>query len=296
VKDKTEKLFVSCADVFAELVNGLLYGGRAVLKKETLLPGPTESIYPGKAEGLGNQFQDYSMYVIEEKDVKKVSALYTLENQSRVDTRMPLRQAAYEGAAYRRQYKRRRGQGIYPVVSIVLNWGEKPWKAAKTIGELMDYPIPKGAEDYIDRNRLHVFDMRFLEKEVRERFEGDVRIVLDYLSDRESLLRRRQKPENPEEVMRMLHALSGDERYLEYIAFVEEDGGKSMCELLDEMENKGRREGKREGRKEGRREGIQAVISICQELGLTFDVTRNKLMEKFSLGDEEARRNMTLYW
>ncbi len=293
MKDKTEKLFVACADVFAELINGLLYEGRAVLKKETLLPGPTESIYMGKAAELGNQFQDYSMYVLDEE---KVSALYTLENQSRVDTRMPLRQAAYEGAAYRRQYKRRRGQGIYPVVSVVLNWGEKPWKAAKTIGELMDYPIPEGAEDYIDRNRLHVFDMRFLEKDVRERFEGDVRIVLDYLLDRESLMQRRQKPANPEEVMRMLHALSGDEQYLEYIAFVEEDGGKSMCDLLEEMKNKGREEGQKEGRKEGRREGIQAVISICKELGVTFDVTLNKLMEKFSLGDEEARRNMTLYW
>ncbi len=46
-------------------------------------------------------------------------------------------------------------------------------------------------DDYIDKNRIHVFDMRFLPMEVRERFQGDMRVILDYLSDRESLLRRR---------------------------------------------------------------------------------------------------------
>lgn len=75
----------------------------------------------------------------------------------------------------------------------------------------------------------HVFDMRFLDGVVRDLFEGDTRVVLDYLSDRESLVRRRQKLRNPEEVMRMLHALSGDARYLENITFVKEGGG-AVCD------------------------------------------------------------------
>lgn len=29
-------------------------------------------------------------------------------------------------------------------------------------------------DDYIDRNKIHVFDMRFLPTEVRERFQGDI--------------------------------------------------------------------------------------------------------------------------
>ncbi|MGN0167302.1 MAG: Rpn family recombination-promoting nuclease/putative transposase, partial [Acetatifactor sp.] len=239
-QDKAEKVFVACTDVFAELVNVLVYEGKEILAEETLLPEPTESIYEGKDREAHNQFRDYSMYEMAEG---KVHALYNLENQSSVDSRMPLRCAGYDGAAYRSQYKSGGGQGIYPVISMVLNWGEEPWKAATTVMELLDYSVHEAAEEYLNQNRIHVFDMRFLERKVRERFEGDVRIVLDYLSDRESLIQRKQKLKNPEEVMRMLYALSGDIRYLENITFMEEGEGKSMCDLLDEAENRGIQKG-----------------------------------------------------
>ncbi|MCM1217303.1 MAG: hypothetical protein NC331_15400 [Lachnospiraceae bacterium] len=146
-------------------------------------------------------------------------------------------------------------------------------------------------EDYVDKNRMHVFDMRFLDGTVREQFEGDMRVVLDYLSDRESLVRRRQELRNPEEVMRMLHALSGDTRYLENVDQMKE-GGSTVCDLLDEMVSKGIEQ----GLTQGRREGLKALISTCKELKLSFDETTAKVKEKFSLGEEEAGSGMRLYW
>lgn len=284
-KDKTEKLFIACRDVFVELINGLVYHGEGILAEKDILPGPTESIYLKSEEGLSSQFQDYSMY-----DVRggKPCALYTLENQSSEDNRMPLRCAGYDGAAYRRQYKPGSGWGIYPVISVVLNWGEKPWKAATSIRELLDYPIPQMAEDYLDKNRIHVFDMRFLNRTVRERFEGDIRVVLDYFSDRESMIRRNQKLRNPEEVMRMLYALSGDERYLDGIKFMEEEGGRSVCELLDSMVNK--------GIQQGIQQGIQVLIATYKELGITYEVATAGVKEKYGLDDAEVQRNMKMYW
>ena len=163
-QDKAEKMFVACADVFVELVNVLVYEGKEILTEEAMLPGPTESIYEGNDGEAHNQFRDYSMY---EMTGGKVHALYNLENQSSVDSRMPLRCAGYDGAAYRSQYKSGDGQGIYPVISMVLNWGEEPWKAATTVRELLDYSVHEAVEEYLDQNRMHVFDMRFLEREVR---------------------------------------------------------------------------------------------------------------------------------
>lgn len=301
-KDKAEKLFVACTDVFVELINVLVYQGAAVLREESMLAGPTESIYEGRDGEQYNQFRDYSMY---EMAGGKVRALYNLENQGSADRRMPLRCAGYDGSAYRSQYKAGDGQRIYPVISLVLNWGKKPWRTATTVRELIGYPVPEAAEDYLDKNRIHVFDMRFLEREVRERFEGDVRVVLDYLSDRESLLRRKQKLKNPGEVARMLYALSGDRRYLESISFMEEKGEKTMCDLLDAAENrgmcKGRQEGLQEGRKEGLQQGlqkglIQGMVSTCRELGVSFEETAARLKEKYSLKDAEVQKNMKLYW
>lgn len=293
-RDKAEKLFVACADVFAELVNVLVYQGQRILKEESMLSGPTESIYEGQDREQYSQFRDYSMYEMAGGEVR---ALYNLENQGRADRRMPLRCAGYDGAAYRRQYKAVGGQKIYPVISLVLNWGKTPWRTAVTIRELIGYPVHEAAEDYLDKNRIHVFDMRFLEKEVRERFDGDVRVVLDYLSDRESLLQRKQKLRNPGEVTRMLYALSGDRRYLENITFMETGGDKTMCDLLDAAENKGIRKGRKEGRKEGLRKGLmQGMISTCRELGVGFEETAARLKAKYSLEDAEVQKNMELYW
>lgn len=284
-KDKTEKLFVACSDVFVELINGLVYHGTEILAEKDMLPGPTESIYPKAENGLSSQFQDYSMYDVHDGMPR---ALYTLENQGSVDDQMPLRCAGYEGAAYRRQYRPGSGQGIYPVITVVLNWGEKPWGAATSIRELLDRPIPQMAEDYLDKNRIHVFDMRFLDPAVRERFEGDVRVVLDYLSDSGSMIRRNQKLRNPEEVMRMLYALSGDERYMNSIMFMEEKGGRNVCELLDSMVNK--------GLQQGLQQGIQVLITTYKELGITYEAAAAGVKEKYGLEDAEVQRDMKLYW
>ena len=350
--DRAEKVFVGCRDVFTELINGLVYEGKVVLREEAILPGPTESIYRGEAKAkqdsdlkvgstsetntgwkqeeevghnagqgkvldcrknalfeMKNQFRDVSMYEIEDG---KVQALYNLENQSTVDRRMPLRCAGYDGAAYRSQYREKKEQGVYPVISIVLNWGEKPWDAARSVREMVGCFRKEELDDYIDKNRIHVFDMRFLPMEVRERFQGDMRVILDYLSDRESLLRRRQKLKNPEEVMLMLYALSKDARYLESIEFMGEGEEKSMCDLLDEAENRGmargivrgreegmargREEGMARGREQGLRRGIQVLITTCHEVGLSMEATIQKLKEKYELDEAEARKDINLYW
>ena len=82
----------------------------------------------------------------------------------------------------------------------------------------------------------------------------------------------------------MLYALSGDKRYLENIQFMEEGEGKSMCDLLDEAEMK------------GIQKGIQVLITTCKDFGISFEETVAKLKEKYSLKEEEAQRDMKLYW
>ncbi len=268
-KDKAEKLFVACPDVFSELYNVLLYDGMHVLSEDTLIPGPTESIYATTNEELHNQFQDYSMYQIKDDVIR---ALYTLENQSIPDKRMPLRSAGYKGVSYRNQYHNKKEQGIYPVINIVLNWGEKPWNTPTSIKELLDYPIPKGAETYFENSSTIVFNMRYLAQNIREKFQGDVRIILDYLCDRKSLFARAQQIRNPKEVILMLKTVSGDDKYLEMINYVKEEGGQTMCDLLDEYWNGGVSQGVSQG---------------IRNLMKTMKFTMEQAMDALLIPDEE---------
>ena len=102
----------------------------------------------------------------------------------------------------------------------------------------------------------------------------------------------------------MLHALSGDERYLEKIEFMKEEGGRSVCELLDSMVNKGLLQGVRQGIQQGMQQGIQQgtqrgiqiLITTYKELGIAYEAAVAGVKEKYALDDAEAQRDMELYW
>ena len=151
----------------------------------------------------------------------------------------------------------------------------------------------------------------FLKKELRELFQGDLRIILDYLCDRESLLKRNQTMKHPEEVIRMLHALTGDDQYLNSIPLFTspaKKGESTVCDLINSYYNEGHNTGLIEGRNsgliegrnsgliEGRNQGIQALILACKDFGCSFENTLARIKDSFSLSDDEALEDMKLYW
>ena len=85
-----------------------------------------------------------------------------------------------------------------------------------------------------------------------------------------------------------------------------------MCDLLDEMVNKGIEIGKKRGIEEGLQKGLQeglqkglqkglqdglkALISTCRGFGFSFEETAERVKENFCLGDEETGNSMKLYW
>ncbi len=113
-KDLTQKNLEQYPDVFADIVNALLYEGESVLLPQNLQSAPTETMYHGRTGKLRNQFQDVSQY---EMDNGKVKVQYTLENENHGSNKMVLRKAGYDGAVYREQYEKQK-QEIYPVISL----------------------------------------------------------------------------------------------------------------------------------------------------------------------------------
>ena len=77
--------------------------------------------------------------------------------------------------------------------------------------------------------------MAHLSRRVRERFQSDMRIIVDYLAEGKEYVPSKQKIKHPEAPLLMLAALTGDVRYEEIIPNMQEEqdrkGGISMCEL-----------------------------------------------------------------
>ena len=296
-KDVTQKNLEGFPDVAADILNVFIHGGRQVVEAGCLYPAPTETEYAAPGSTLRNQLEDISKYEMREG---KIRVQYLLANQSEADGGMILRKAGYVGAIYREQHDGK-VQDCFPVVGLVLYWGNGHWRKPCSIRELfMEKDLHPKLWNLVDDFRLHVFEMRNLPTEMRERFTSDMRLVVDYLAEGNGF--RSDRPVvHKEALIRLLRALGGDKdvedtaRILEEMNVKEEDE-ITMCELFDQYTRRGRKEGIKEGFNEGIQQGLKALISTCRELGVSFDETAARVKEKFSLEDEETRKNMQLYW
>lgn len=66
-----------------------------------------------------------------------------------------------------------------------------------------------------------------------------------------------------------------------------------LTEFDENLYSKSLRE---EGIIEGKKEGMRAFIELCQEIKISKDETRNKLIEKFKLQKYEAEEYLIKYW
>ncbi|MCI9012952.1 MAG: hypothetical protein HFI59_03235, partial [Lachnospiraceae bacterium] len=250
-QDIVEKEFIGFPDIAADTINVLLYKGRQLTRAENLRAGPTETIYqtlPDQAKEIKgqirNQFEDVCKYEMSDGHIR---LMYLIANQTRTDGKMLLRKAGYTGGAYREQYAGKT-QDIYPVIEFVLYWGAARWRSSRELHQFLrkkkPHPdVPAEAWQYIDNLHLHVYEMRHLPEEVRELFQSDMRIVVDYLAEGMGY-RSDRKIVHKAALIRMIKVLSGDgdiedvEEWLEKQQIREEDE-ITVCELFDQYERKG---------------------------------------------------------
>lgn len=141
--------------------------------------------------------------------------------------------------------------------------------------------------------QLHVWEMRYLPKEIRERFHSDMRIVLDYLAEGNAY-RSDRKVIHKEAIIKMLRVLSGDknvddtEEILKALDIAEEDE-ISMCELFDQYTRRGISQGISQGISKG-------IIIMCKDFNATYEDTLQKLKNKLNISEKEAEEQMKLYW
>lgn len=274
--DIVEKAFMAFPDIAADTINVLLYQGQGLTDAENLWPGPTETIYQGK-ERLRDQYEDLSKYELIDGQVR---VMYLIANQTGVDGRMLLRKAGYTGGIYREQYEGKI-QDIFPVIELVLYWGQPGWRSSRDIRRLFaGRKLPERMWRYIDGVKLHVYEMRHLSEETRRLFQSDMRIVVDFLAEGETY-RSDRKIVHKAALIMMIKVLSGEtdtegvEEWLKEQGIREEDE-ISVCELFDQYERKGREEGiaagRREGKREGKKEGLVEGIKCGEARRLVADI------------------------
>lgn len=275
-KDITEKILEDHNDVFADIINGLLFDGVQEIKPEALENTTVHAQYKAEDGKVHELERDIAKYWKEEK---VELAICGIENQSKVEKHMPFRIIGYDGAAYRNQLQQERRK-MLPVVTIVLYFGtDRHWSSRKKIKELME--IPRCLDMYVNDYQMHVFEVAWLTEEQISRFHSDFKVVANFFVQKRK--NRDYIPDDPteirhvDEVLKLLKVMTGDRRYEEI--FRKKKGVRSMCDVAERLEKMGIAKGIEIGRSEGKMEG---------EIKGKMLVYKNLCREGF--GEEEARR------
>ena len=234
-KDMTEKTLEAYNDVFADIVNVLLFNGRPLVKEDELTAETPRSLY--KADGMLHE---------QERDVAKFwnntnvrIALYGLENQTDIDVDIPLRILSYDGAAYRDQLNGQKKR--YPVVTLVLYFGEKRWDSPRSLLERLE--VPEELKPYVSDYKVNIFEIAWLSEEHVKLFQSDFKYVADYfvqVRKNKKYVPSAETIDHVRETLQLMAVLTKDRRFEEYANVQAAEGGNvTMCEVLDQMISEG---------------------------------------------------------
>ena len=278
-KDMTEKRLENFADVFADIVNVLLFHGNRLIKPQDLLDSLPKTSYKDNKGKLHEEERDIAKFWLNGK-IK--IALVGLENQTDVDYDMIFRVLGYDGITYRDQLdllsdeldsngKHKKSKQRFPVITLVLYFGyEKHWTKRRKLSDFVN--VPNELKPYFNDYKLNVFEIAWLDDDTVAKFESDFKYVADFF-----VQMRKNKNYQPSNwqithvaaFLDLMSALTKDSRFADsYNANLERSATDMKIPFLDEVENRGIEK----GREQNLIENIRAVMDSLQ-------VTADKAMD-----------------
>ena len=255
-----EKTLESYNDVFADIINVLFFKGNEIVKEEELEQAVMRSVY--KTDGkLREQERDTAKYW--RKHNIRIS-LFGLENETEPESDIPIRVFGYDGASYRDQLfyvkgedgkYRKNNNPRYPIATAVLYFGTIYCNKPTTIHECVAECLDEDMKPFVNDFKINLFEIAFLSEEQVAMFKSDFRIVADYF-----VQIRKNKDYTPtdtqmkhvKEVLQLMSVLTRDYRFEEAAdAVMEGDEPKNMCEVLDKVEQRGKKIGEEIGKEIG---------------------------------------------
>lgn len=271
LKDITEKHLEEYDDVFADIVNVLLFGGKQLIKEDSLDNGLTKSQYKADSTVIHEQERDVSKFW---KNGNIKIALMGLENQTLIDKDMPLRVIGYDGQSYRSQLLDKKSKLRFPVITLVLYFGMEHWNGPKSLYEVVN--IPENCKPYVCDYKINIFEIAWLTPEQVKLFKSDFRIVADYFVQmrmNKDYVPSKETIQHVDAVLKIMSVLTQDDRFEEFQNSHNDKEATNMCDVLDRAINKGLEQGLKRGLEQGLEQGrIDSLIELMLDGLISSDV------------------------
>ena len=248
-KDVTEKHLEALNDVFADIVNVLLFKGERLVNENDLEADTTKTMF--KADGkIHEQERDVSKFW---KNGEIRISILGLENQTSQDADMPLRIISYDGASYKQQLLAKKQNKRYPVATLVLYFGTtKKWTTNKTLYDCFEN-VPEKLLPFVNNYKITVFNIAWLSTKTIAQFKSDFKYIAEFLRAQrlhKKYVGSKEKLQHANETLKLFSALTGDdfiEKLYNEINF--KKGGINMGGFFEQIKNEGREEGRIECQK-----------------------------------------------
>ena len=267
-KDITQKMLERYNDVFADIVNVLLFNGKRIVDEDALIDTPVDSTLKLDGE-IHSQDRDVAKYW---KNSQINIALFGLENQTVPDKLMPMRVIGYDGAEYKKQVlEENRYKKKYPVITLVLYMGyDRNWKYSNSLLDLLE--VDENLKPYVSDYKINIFEIAFLNREKIDLFKSDFRMLADYLYQMrttDSYEGDESDIKHVDEILMLMSAMSGFKNVDNIIKVAHERKVSNMKGFFELAEEKGLEKGIELGRTEGLEKGLELGRTEGLELGRT---------------------------
>ena len=263
--DANEKILADYNDVFADIMNVFLFGGKQVINEDQLENTKDRSQY--KADGkLHQQERDVSKFY-NDKEIR--IAFLGIEHQNKAEEYMPLRVISYDGSSYRSQLLKNEGKKKpYPVITLVLYFGTTHWRYGKSLHEVLD--IPANIKEYVSDYKINVIEVAFLNQKQIDMFQSDFKIIADFFVQKrkcEDYVPLDDPIIHEDEFLKMMEIMVGDKRYSQVLDELNKERDKlkegkiSMCEVYDKIEGRGIQKGIQMERANTEKERMRADVN-----------------------------------
>ena len=289
----------------ADIINVCCYGGKRVVKPEDVSDADSRNENS-------------------ERDLIKKTALGTryafigFENQDNVDYSLPVRIMGYDYRDYKKQtdkvrrknrrkrgsvddrtgellYEYKKSDRIYPVVTIVLYYGDK-WDGPKSIGDMLDADTDLKSSGYLQDYRINLIEVNNMSDEELDRFQTDVKQVFKFIRNRKDkekmsgIIENDPYYSNVEKTAHDMMAVYGGLRgyKINEADYRSEGGGIDMCKAWDDWREDGRKEGREAERINTERERRRA--EKAEEKVKKAEAETQKAEEKVKKAEVEIKR------
>ena len=325
--DVNVNIWLSEKKRFANLFNGVIYGGRQVILPEDLEEvNPVSSVSVKNRAGKTKNMKKYRDIIMKWRN-QATLVLLANESQDKIHYAMPHKVMLYDGMDYetqirnnwknfndRRKQNKKAGQplehltaGEYlsrfrkkdrliPIISLVFYYGSEPWDGPVDLYDMFQLEGTKEEkevlEKYLPNYKINLVDAERLEDV--EKFSDDLQVIL-------TMLRYRDSKEE------LTDYINENKKFFQNVDYETSQAMKAflnmkqipgeaehkeemidMCKAIQEMYD--------DGVKDGIQKGIAAVIRTCQNLNASKEDTLNNLQREYELTKEDAKKYLETYW